>query len=193
MKLEKGVIHIYQLDNTDYYDELKSILARYLKVSSEELVIERNDRGKPYLAGELGKKLYFNITHTDKKMLVAIAKDPVGIDMENLSRKIAYEPILKRYFTLAEQQDFLKVLEDKTQCPRELFLKGWTRKEAVLKAVGVGLGGIKDYEISFSEPRARNLKSLFVYPMKEFVYDEEYWTSVSLINEFICRVVFVEN
>jgi phosphopantetheine--protein transferase-like protein len=192
MKIGQGEVHVYMLDaknnKADFYYYIKELLASYLGVATEELIIERNDRGKPILAGKHANKLYFNITHTSDKLLAAVATEPVGIDMERLGRKIEYNPILKRYFTDVEREDFANAAKEANACPTQVFLKGWTRKEAILKAAGIGLGGMRDYEISFSKPKAKHVKKQRSYPVRELLLDEDYWTTVSLLGERINEV-----
>ena len=47
--------------------------------------IARTDRGKPYFPDE---EIYFSITHTKKHAFCALSDCPVGIDVEELDRKI---------------------------------------------------------------------------------------------------------
>lgn len=192
MKIGQGEVHVYRLDpqnkKADFYAHIKELLAGYLKVGANELLIERNDRGKPELAGKHANKLYFNVTHTSDRLLAAVATEPVGIDMERLGRKIEYNPILKRYFTDMEQEDFANATKTEGICPMQVFLKGWTRKEAILKAAGIGLGGMRDYEISFSKAKVKHVKKQKSYPVRELLIDEDYWTTVSLLGERISEL-----
>lgn len=189
MPIAQGEVHVYQLEGrangADPYGSVKELLAGYLGVSEDGLVIERNGQGKPLLGGEHRDKLYFNITHTSDRLVAAVATEPVGVDMERLGRRVEYGTILRRYFTEAERADFSVATQDLSLCPMQVFLKGWTRKEAILKAVGVGLGGMRDYEISFSKPLVRHAQKRKPYPVRELLFGEDYWISVSLLGEHI--------
>jgi len=83
------------------------------------------------------KGLAFNISHTSNKALYAFSlHTQIGIDIEDMSRKLGIERLAIRYFStqeniqLASFPDLLK---------RKAFFKGWTQKEAITKAYGLGL------------------------------------------------------
>jgi 4'-phosphopantetheinyl transferase len=58
----------------------------------------------------------------------------LGIDVEHVREILEARGIARRYFTAAEAA----AIENADQ-PGSAFLRLWTRKEAVIKAVGVGL------------------------------------------------------
>ncbi len=123
---------------------LRTILARYVGTHPEALEILAAPHGKPYLARpEI--PLYFNLTHSGEYAAVALARDcEIGIDIEKI-RKI--EPgFAKRFFSEAENEAItcLPVAE------RQLaVIRCWSRKEAVLKAQGVGLlGDFKSFDVT---------------------------------------------
>jgi 4'-phosphopantetheinyl transferase len=60
----------------------------------------------------------------------------VGIDLENLRVIDDAEALAQQHFTLQERAE-LAAAPATTQAP--VFLRGWTRKEAVVKALGSGL------------------------------------------------------
>ncbi len=109
-----------------------------------ELIIETTSSGKPYLKDY--PSLFFNISHTDNLILIAIANSPVGIDVEKNERNADKEAIIRHFFSEREQQSFFSQPEEQRQLA---FVKGWTRKEAMLKATGEGLLAMKNYEVSF--------------------------------------------
>ena len=94
--------------------------------------------GKPILLGAVSaaRKIEFNYTHTDGLALIAVAVGmPVGIDVEKLGRRADFDAIAGRFFSEAERGLLLDSPGEET------FLGIWTRKEAVLKALGSGLSG----------------------------------------------------
>lgn len=93
--------------------------------------------GKPAAAQDPG--LHVNVSHTDELALVVLTRaGPVGVDVERAGRPLEVLDLARRYFAPAEAEA-LAALPDVAR-PRA-FLRLWTRKEALLKAAGRGLGG----------------------------------------------------
>lgn len=112
---------------------IRLIISKQLAIRLSDLSFEISDYGKPYL---LGNAVYFNLTHTRDAFALVLSRDfPVGIDMESSDRNIDLESIIKTYFSRNEN-DF--ILKDKS-FTRDRFFLLWTRKEALLKAIGTGL------------------------------------------------------
>ena len=99
----------------------------------EILEIHRTKYGKPYLTNVGG--LYFNISHSGNLIAMAIARCPVGIDIEigkNADVEVAY--------SFFHDDEIEKIAAGETDEERNrLFLKTWCRKEAYSKCVGKGL------------------------------------------------------
>ncbi len=93
--------------------------------------------GKPYLphAPELG----FNLSRSREMALVAVARGvEVGVDVERLRPMVEYQAIAERFFTPGDAAAVLETPEPERA--REFFRR-WTRMEAKLKALGIGLYG----------------------------------------------------
>ncbi len=91
--------------------------------------------GKPRLQD--GGTLEFNVSHSAGECLIAICDgQPVGVDVEVLKRMRDADALARRHFTAAEQAELAHY--DGAERTRA-FLACWTRKEACLKALGVGL------------------------------------------------------
>jgi 4'-phosphopantetheinyl transferase len=113
---------------------LGRLLIRYASLDHAP-EIARGDRGKPYAPMLAG--IDFNLSHARDHVLIAIArKQPLGVDLERVDRRIEIEKLSRRYFSGAEA-DALEALPVAIRLPT--FLRLWTCKEAVLKALGVGL------------------------------------------------------
>ncbi|WP_448564212.1 4'-phosphopantetheinyl transferase family protein [Trichothermofontia sp.] len=113
---------------------LRQILGWYLAIAPRQLGFQVNAFGKPYVAGA---PIAFNLSHSGQGAAIAVtAGTPVGIDIE-ASRPIANLPALGRHvFSPAEQAAFREIpATDQLSA----FFQLWTRKEALLKAVGRGL------------------------------------------------------
>ncbi len=84
--------------------------------------------GKPYVADR--EDVFFNITHTGRYVLCAVADEEIGLDAQLQSA--GHPQAARRLFTPAEQA---WVAEN----PDERFTRLWTRKEAYGKYRGDGL------------------------------------------------------
>ena len=117
---------------------MRLALSSYLNVPADALVFKQEARGKPVLdqAGDT-HPVHFNLSHSQQLALLAISKNrPVGVDVEYIKRKNAWQKISKRFFTPEEQQALFS-LPDTQQA--EAFFQLWTRKEAHMKVTGEGL------------------------------------------------------
>ena len=114
---------------------LRTILGRLLNVAPREVPLTYAGNGKPQLqAGELR----FNLAHSGELALVAVATGcAVGVDVERRRPVRQLDEIAERFFAPAEIDAILAVEESQRT---EAFLRCWTRKEAILKAIGTGLG-----------------------------------------------------
>lgn len=111
---------------------MREILARHLDAEPTELRFARAEFGKPYV---LGSRLRFNFSDTKDAVLLATADEQeIGIDLETMTRTVDHRAVSEHYFTPAETEDIGRARDEKRR-----FLELWTRKEAVLKASGVGI------------------------------------------------------
>ena len=92
--------------------------------------------GKPHLSPASKPRLWFNLTHTDGLVACALARKPVGIDAEQVTRSIDWLGIAERFFAREEVEWIRSVPSNEVA---RAFLKIWTMKEAVVKAAGRGL------------------------------------------------------
>lgn len=130
---------------------LRTILGRYLDLPPNEIRFEYGPNGKPCLDGSAGgSNLEFNLAHSGEVALVAATGGcEVGVDVERLRTVSHHDQIARRYFSPAEAAAIATAVED----PRgQRFLQCWSRKEAVLKMLGSGIGGpINEFEVPTDE------------------------------------------
>jgi 4'-phosphopantetheinyl transferase len=115
---------------------MRRILASYLDRSPESLIFRERPGGKPDLVlSSSDPQIRFNLSHSKSVALLAIALDiEVGADVEDI-RPI--EPgVAARYFSAAELASLAPL---RSQEWLDAFYRCWTRKEAILKAEGLGL------------------------------------------------------
>jgi 4'-phosphopantetheinyl transferase len=119
---------------------LRSILARYLCVEPPQIILTREERGKPRLAGPPGAALlHFNSSHSRNLALVAVCRfAPLGVDVEQLRPMPEMAEIAATFCSPQENALLNAAPPDKKI---EAFFDLWTRKEAWLKATGEGIAG----------------------------------------------------
>ncbi len=117
---------------------LRELLGRYIHQSPADLEFSYAKYGKPSLAGENASSgLCFNVSHSAGMVVYAFAKARnLGIDVERVRPEFGGEDIAKRYFSSHEMTN-LRTLPPEARA--EGFFHCWTRKEAYLKATGMGL------------------------------------------------------
>lgn len=115
---------------------LRRLVAAYVGQSPEQVRFTAGPLGKPELAAPPAA-LSFNLSHSEGLALMAFARQGrLGIDVEWVRHLPEAFAIARRNFAPAEVQ-WLESSPPEQQA--EIFFRIWTRKEAVLKAVGAGL------------------------------------------------------
>lgn len=115
---------------------LRGVLAAHLGCTPSALSIETGEHGKPFVATRSG--LHFNLSHSANLALLGLGEGlPIGVDIESPTHLFEdFESTARLCFTQAE----LEELQSYPAAHRfAAFLRGWTRKEACLKAIGTGL------------------------------------------------------
>lgn len=92
--------------------------------------IARTEQGKPYF---LNENLHFSITHTKKYAFCALSDCPVGIDAEELDRKV--NPALAEKILSPGEREQYEKAADKNKA----LLTFWVLKEAAAKCTGQGI------------------------------------------------------
>lgn len=129
---------------------LRDVLGRYLKSNPEALEFSYGAYGKPALDGEhRDTPLRFNMSHSHNLGLLAITEDNhLGVDVEHMRADFATEDIARRFFSRCEV-DVFNTLQKEEQVAA--FFRCWTRKEAFIKATGMGLSQALDgFDVTLS-------------------------------------------
>lgn len=112
---------------------LRTLLGRYLGQDATAVRMPRGRFGKPYVAGT---DLRFSFSDTKDAILVAFTTgNEIGADIETMHRTVDHAGVSAHYFTPPE----ITAIEAAGTDAKRRFLEFWTRKEAVLKASGVGI------------------------------------------------------
>ena len=117
---------------------LRRIISAYLAISPAELQFTYNEYGKPALSdGQNDRALNFNLSHSAELALYAVTRGrAVGIDIEYIREDFATLEIAEHFFSKDEVQS-LKATP--TGRRAEAFFNCWSRKEAYIKAIGMGV------------------------------------------------------
>ena len=123
---------------------LRALLGQLLHKPPAEICFSTAAHGKPQLTQH---QLQFNISHSQHWLCIALATDPVGVDIE-FTAQAPVRPWLalaKRFFTAHEYQHLTKQPADQLT---NHFFQLWTQKEAVLKAHGGGISaGLQRFDL----------------------------------------------
>src|SRR5918912_4180535 len=140
---------------------LRLALAERVGAAPGELVVDTwcelhsSPHGKPRLV-EPAVELDFSLSRAGPRLLLAVSAAPVGADVERLDRDVETD-VARIAFAEDEQAEL--------DARPEAFLACWTRKEAVLKALGHGLAvDPKSVSVTFLDsvgPRVRRLPEEF--------------------------------
>lgn len=131
------------------------LLGHILNVPAGELQFEYDEFAKPSLIPGQRRALEFNVSHSGEMILIAIATGcAVGVDVEKIRTDLDPNEIAAQFFS-AREREILASLPPAARF--EAFFACWTRKEAYLKAKGVGLSlPLNQFDVSFlpnEEPR----------------------------------------
>lgn len=115
---------------------LRDILGSVTASDPGELRFTQEANGKPGLVTT--QRIGFNLSHSGDLALIAVTEGAaVGVDVERLGEVPEMEGVAASHFA-REEQDALWKAPETTRL--ETFFRIWTRKEAYVKATGVGIG-----------------------------------------------------
>lgn len=113
---------------------LRELLATKLRADPVSVRFLYGRFGKPMLEHS---HIRFNVSHTHGMAMIAITQGrEVGCDIERIDPSFAGEQIPERFFSPYEIRA-LRALPETDQC--DAFFRCWTRKEAYIKACGMGV------------------------------------------------------
>ncbi len=115
---------------------LRAILASYLGSDPSRLRFAAQAQGKPRLLGE-GAGLEFNLSHSKDMALVALGTaGELGVDIEAVREDLPGSELAAAVLCAEELEQLAAYPEGRQATP---FVACWARKEACLKALGLGL------------------------------------------------------
>lgn len=111
---------------------LRILLSRFTGLPAVDIEFILGKNKKPALKNHTN--LYFNVSHSEELILIAISDKAVGVDIEHIKPEFDFAEVLKHAFNEQEIK-FINDSKEPTVCSFEL----WTRKEALTKASSKGL------------------------------------------------------
>lgn len=106
-----------------------------INCDSCKLVINYTKHHKPYISEpeQIANKFNFNVAHSNDQVVLAIYSGNdyiIGIDIEKIDAAINIDEMAPMVFSVSER----KLIDNKVHN----FFKLWTKKEALIKALGTG-------------------------------------------------------
>ncbi|MEC3879916.1 4'-phosphopantetheinyl transferase family protein [Parapedobacter sp. 10938] len=116
---------------------LRVLLADATYTRAADLHFNGGHHNKPNLRNDLDRSITFNLSYTENKSLIGIADGTaIGVDIEWLQRPIVIDDMLPSCFSGNE----IRYITSKKEGMHSRFFTLWTRKEAILKLTGEGIG-----------------------------------------------------
>ena len=160
---------------------LRFLLATYLNENPAQLVFAKAAQGKPYLVDY--PQVQFNISHSDSQLLIAVGKyAPLGVDIELIKPRKTLADLVLRCFAPCEQS-YWQALPQEIQT--KVFYQFWTRKEAFVKATGLGIAlGLQHCVVNPIKPHY-----FLTVPAQCGKADAWYCTDLAINNDYSAALV----
>ena len=159
---------------------LRRILGSELSCDPKSVLFEYNSRGKPELSYLHGQSIRFNLSHTKGIALIAVAAHRhIGIDIE--WRREIDVSVMESSLTKKEMR-LIQALSKEKQS--DAFLHYWTKKEACLKGLGIGLSGLfTEYDLGDWS----NRESILFLPNRWTIIKLEYF---DISSQYVAAVAY---
>jgi len=128
----EDVIDIKELSIEGIIEELKETV---------DFQYIHGDEGKPYWKNE--KMPFFNISHSDGIVVIAISDSELGIDIQKIKSKNELQ-MAKRFYSEKEAG----IVADSEAQGFDVFYRLWARKEALGKCTGKGVRPYLEVDLS---------------------------------------------
>ncbi len=126
---------------------LRVLLGHYLQMDPMHVPLIYETSGKPNIDPQINSDIHFNVSHSEFLATIAVTRrGRVGIDVEFRRSIPNLDSLVDRFFCPRERDFFRTVPEHDRE---DAFFRAWTRKEAVLKAVGQGVQSLDLCDVSF--------------------------------------------
>ena len=171
---------------------LRRLLGQQCKLPPDAVPLGIGRHGKPELliphrTSNQQPQIEFNVSHSGKIGLIAMTIGaPVGIDVEEYDSRVQTLKLAERFFS-PEEANALSSLSDDKQLSG--FYRGWTCKEAYIKAKGSGLSlSLSSFRVEIDPDRPAALCHIEENPS-----DCANWTAQSLeVGKHYAAAVMIE-
>ena len=174
---QKALKFVFEKDRVRYTIArgiLREILGQYLSAVPNEISFSSNKYGKLSIDRKYHQSnLNFNLSHSGDMIVYGIINDrQIGIDVENIRPNDSSRNIINRFCSGHEKDEFNMLPE---RIKERAFFTCWTRKEAYIKALGLGLYyPLEHFSVSLTPGKRAKL-----------TYDKNYDVSKWSLEEFI--------
>ena len=163
---------------------LRDMLCSQLGCRNEQLAFGAADHGKPYAVVQGGAApISFNVSHSGAHGLIAVAAaGRLGVDVEERNSPRDLDGLISSVLGPDEQAELALA----RGCHKlHLFFNFWTIKEALIKALGLGLSfDMSQFEIPSAMRRGKTT-SIFQFPQMPTVR----WRLEDLGNEYFAAAI----
>lgn len=146
---------------------LRKLLSQYLQLPPQQIEFTYGKQGKPTLSHliQSNPPLLFNVSHSNHLLICGVtASADLGVDIEYQGKERPFDELAKRFFPDAETQD---IQASTGEHKNTRFYTIWTKKEALLKGIGVGLyGSLKAFTVKSDTGCVNTLPSLSFDPYR---------------------------
>jgi 4'-phosphopantetheinyl transferase len=166
---------------------VRRILALQLGVDPAYLEFDATDAGKPFLA-KPAQALQFNLSHSGRHSLIAVAEDrSVGVDIE-MSRPMSDLLGVAMGVATTREIDLLRQLPAGEM--HSSFFDLWTRKEALLKAIGRGfLVDPRQVEVGIGQGRSHVTFDARIWTLETLAVGANVTAAVAIEGELTTALV----
>ena len=160
---------------------VRKVLSKYLSIPASQIKFNLSEMGKPFLKNS---NIYFNYSYRTTFGLLAISNNrEIGVDIEKMKTLHDLKTFCDFSFSDKEKELIFNSSEENFE---ETLFTFWTFKEAIIKAIGVGLNTdltqidlspfIKSefYELTFNKT---------AYTIKEIPAKKGYKAAFALVGE----------
>jgi 4'-phosphopantetheinyl transferase len=157
---------------------LRAILAHYIGTEPDCIQYIYGKNGKPALPKiPYNRDIRFSLSYSSGVCLFAITRSrEIGVDIEFSEGSLDFEKIIGNFFTEKERSFF----RDLSKYQRKnAFFKLWTKKEALVKALGAGLSLLlNSFDVSLLN------REIVKLPPFEGLFEKESKWEVNILNSF---------
>ena len=150
---------------------LRVLLSHYTGIKPDDIQFSYGQNGKPAIPEMLNKNdIRFSLSYSKKFCLFAITRcREIGVDIEFNGGSFDYDQVINNFFT---EKEISSVYCQNRKQRENAFLKLWTKKEALIKALGIGLSlPLSSFDVSLLDYEVVKLPAVEGIPKKETMWE----------------------